>query len=118
MIDGLSAHAEGNLIAAADAWADRAYVLFGDAVATGLPTSRLFAEIHRSNMTKEPDPNGTGKAVKGPAYQQPNVQNALDSASGIPLPQQPDTESQTRGPDEHKLPMQTRPTMEDLARRS
>ncbi len=55
-------------MSAADAWADRAYVLFGDAVAAGLPAAELFAEVHRSNMTKEPDSAGTGKAVKRPAY--------------------------------------------------
>ena len=42
-------------MAAADAWEDRAYVLFGDAVATGILTAALFDEVHRSNMTKEPD---------------------------------------------------------------
>ena len=49
----LFAQARGSLTAAADAWADRLYVLLGDAVVTGLPAEALFAEIHRSNMTKD-----------------------------------------------------------------
>jgi predicted HAD superfamily Cof-like phosphohydrolase len=46
------AHAEQDLVAAADAWADRAYVLMGDAVSCGLPAQELFEEVHRSNMSK------------------------------------------------------------------
>ena len=42
-------------MAAADAWADPAYVLFGDSAAAGLPAVALFEEVHDINMTKEPD---------------------------------------------------------------
>jgi predicted HAD superfamily Cof-like phosphohydrolase len=66
-------------IAAADAWADRAYILFGDAVAVGLPAEKLFAEVHRSNM-KEPDSAGSGKAVKGANYEPPRIADALPDA--------------------------------------
>lgn len=79
LAEWLAAHAEGGLVAVADAWADRAYVLFGDAVATGLPAAELFAEVHRSNMTKEPDPLGTGKAIKGASYLPPNISALLGS---------------------------------------
>ena len=48
----LAAHAESDLAAAGDALADRTYMLVGDAVATGLPLDKLFAEVHRSNMNK------------------------------------------------------------------
>ncbi len=47
LAEWLLAHANGDLVAAADAWADRAYVLLGDAVAAGLPAAELFAEVHR-----------------------------------------------------------------------
>jgi len=77
LAEWLTAHACGDLVFAADAWADRAYVLFGDAVAGGLPAADLFAEVHRSNMTKEQDSAGTGKAVKGSMYQPPNIQSVL-----------------------------------------
>lgn len=79
----LTAHAEGNLESVADAWADRAYVLFGDAVASGLPAEQLFDEVHRSNMTKQLDSAGTGKAIKGESYEPPQLARILtEAASG------------------------------------
>ncbi len=87
LAEWLAAHAQGDLVAAADAWADRAYVLFGDAVAAGLPAAALLDEVHRSNMTKEPDPLRTGKAIKGAAYQSPDIRQALALDSGNPLRQ-------------------------------
>ena len=77
LAEWLQAHAEGDLVAAADAWADRAYVLFGDAVAAGLPAAALFAEVHRSNMTKEPVAGESGKARKGPGYTPPDLGTIL-----------------------------------------
>jgi predicted HAD superfamily Cof-like phosphohydrolase len=79
LAEWLAAHAEGDLVAVADAWADRAYVLLGDAVATGLPAAALFREVHRSNMSKEPDPLGTGKAIKGANYSPPDISAILRS---------------------------------------
>ena len=81
LVEWLLAHARGDLIAAADAWADRAYVLFGDAVAAGLPAAELFAEVHRSNMTKELVADGSGRARKGAAYRPPELAAILKSAS-------------------------------------
>ena len=72
LAEWLEAHAAGDIVAAADAWADRAYVLFGDAVATGLPSTELFNEVHRSNMTKS-GAGRTGKGIKGDEYQPPNI---------------------------------------------
>jgi predicted HAD superfamily Cof-like phosphohydrolase len=80
LAEWLEAHANGDLVAAADAWADRAYVLLGDAVAAGLPAADLFAEVHRSNMTKKPVADGTGKARKGHGYSPPNLVAILKSA--------------------------------------
>lgn len=77
----LTAHADGDLVAAADAWADRAYVLFGDAVVAGLPAEKLFAEVHRSNMTKEPDSAGSGKAIKGASYDPPRLAEILKDSN-------------------------------------
>lgn len=81
LAEWLTAHADGDLAAAADAWADRAYVLFGDAVAAGLPAEKLFAEVHRSNMTKEPDSAGSGKAVKGTSYEPPRIDDILSDSA-------------------------------------
>lgn len=81
LAEWLTAHERGDLVAAADAWTDRAYVLFGDAVAAGLPAEKLFAEVHRSNMTKEPDSAGSGKAFKGANYEPPRIADALRDAT-------------------------------------
>ena len=77
LAEWLAAHSQGDLVAAADAWADRAYVLFGDAVAAGLPAVALYDEVHRSNMTKEPDPLRIGKAIKGARYQPPDIRKSV-----------------------------------------
>ncbi len=76
----LAAHAHGDLVAAADAWADRMYLLLGDAVATGLPANELIDEVHSSNMTKSADALRSGKAVKGAAYRPPDFRRILDLA--------------------------------------
>ncbi|MFO7906374.1 MAG: hypothetical protein ACQESR_23360 [Planctomycetota bacterium] len=81
LAEWLRAHAGGDLVGAADAWAERAYVLFGDAVASGLPASELFAEVHRSNMSKNLVADGTGKATKGANYRPPNLVSILEAAS-------------------------------------
>ena len=75
----LFAQARGSLTAAADAWADRLYVLLGDAVATGLPAEALFAEIHDSNMTKIGPADWPGKAIKGENYRPPDISKVLNA---------------------------------------
>ena len=77
LAEWLEAHVARDIISAADAWADRAYVLFGDAVASGLPASQLFQEVHRSNMSKSAV-GRTGKGVKGPNYRPPNIGSLLN----------------------------------------
>jgi len=79
----VEAHADGNLIAAADAWADRCYVLLGDAVASGLPASELFNAVHESNMTKAQVRGGDGKAAKAEAYKSPRIEAVLSHASSV-----------------------------------
>jgi predicted HAD superfamily Cof-like phosphohydrolase len=77
LAEWLEAHVAGDIIEAADAWADRAYVLFGDAVVSGLPASQLFQEVHRSNMSKSAV-GQTGKGKKGASYQPPNIRPLLE----------------------------------------
>lgn len=81
LAEWLTAHERSDLFAAADAWADRAYVLFSDAVAAGLPAEALFDEVHRSNMTKEPSPFGDGKAIKGASFEPPILTDILAKKS-------------------------------------
>lgn len=65
----------GDLVAIADAIADCLYVLYGTGYTYRIPVDAVFAEVHRSNMTKEPGP--TGKAVKGARYSPPDVAGVL-----------------------------------------
>ena len=67
----LEAHVDEDINAAADAWADRLYVLLGDAIATGLPASNVFQAVHTSNMTKAARDSRTGKGVKASEYEAP-----------------------------------------------
>ena len=65
--------AAGDLVDVADAIADLLYVTVGTAVACGIDVVPIFAEVHRSNMTKDtgaglgPD----GKIVKGAGFEPP-----------------------------------------------
>lgn len=79
----LLAHAQSNLVSAADALGDRLYLLLGDAVATGLPLADLFLEVHRSNMSKLSTVHtGLGKGVKGPNYERPRIAEVLAQFRG------------------------------------
>lgn len=73
----IEAHCDEDLIAVADAWGDRTYVLIGDAVAAGLPADAIFDEVHRSNMTKFGANANSGKGTKSDGFQRPNLQNIL-----------------------------------------
>jgi len=80
LAEWIEAHVAEDLTAAADAWADRGYLLFGDAVATGLPVEDVFDEVHRSNMTKSAAIPSTGKATKSAGYSPPAI--ALGPTAG------------------------------------
>ena len=78
----LTAHADGDLLTAADALADRCYVLIGDAVSSGMPLAQLFDEVHRSNMTKlRKVTTGNGKSVKGQGYVPPKFDEQTEDHS-------------------------------------
>jgi len=87
----IEAHVAGDLIEAADAWADRAYVLMGDAVAAGLPAEALFAEVHRSNMTKATASKESRKGVKTADFVPPQItellQQTTSQANTMTVPQ-------------------------------
>lgn len=59
-----------DLVKAADAIGDLLVVTYGAAVALGINIDPVFAEIHRSNMTKFIDGHRRedGKWIKGPSY--------------------------------------------------
>jgi predicted HAD superfamily Cof-like phosphohydrolase len=70
-----SAFAAGDLVAVADAIADLLYVTVGTAVTCGIDLRPVFAEVHRSNMTKDAarGPGADGKVVKGPGFRPPDL---------------------------------------------
>jgi predicted HAD superfamily Cof-like phosphohydrolase len=70
-----------NIIEIADALADLLYVVFGAAIAYGIPIDEVFKEVHRSNMTKsmlKDEKSIKGKTIKGPNYEPPNIRKILE----------------------------------------
>ncbi len=76
-----------DLVGIADALSDLMYVVLGTYVAHGLQdvAEALFAEVHRSNMSKL-DEHGQviyredGKVLKSPLWQPPNLAHILHDA--------------------------------------
>lgn len=75
----------GDVVEVADALGDLVYVIYGAALEWGIPLDAVFAEIHRSNMTKV-WPDGTvhyredGKVLKPPTYSRADIKGVLDRA--------------------------------------
>lgn len=67
-----------DVVEVADALADLLYVTIGAALQWGIPLDRVFAEVHRSNMTKDGGgKRADGKILKGPGYAPPDVAAVL-----------------------------------------
>lgn len=79
---GMPNYCKGDLTEAADALADILYVVYGAALEWGIPIEEVFAEVHRSNMSKV-WPDGTvhyredGKVLKPPDYSPADVAGVL-----------------------------------------
>jgi len=58
----------GDIVKTADAIADLLYVVFGTAIAAGIPIDRVFSEVHASNMTKVGGHYEGGKYIKPSTY--------------------------------------------------
>ena len=74
--------ADQDIVATVDALGDMLYVIYGFGATMGVDLDRVFAEIHRSNMTKlggdgRPLKRSDGKIVKGPHYEPPNLHRVL-----------------------------------------
>jgi len=67
----------GDLVEIADALADLLYVTLGTAVVFGIDIQPVFAEVHRSNMTKTPLDPVTKKGGKGPGYEKARIAEVL-----------------------------------------
>jgi predicted HAD superfamily Cof-like phosphohydrolase len=76
---------EPNLSQIADGCADLNYVVNGTAVTCGIDLEPIFAEIHRSNMSKLwggiVKKNEFGKVIKSPDYSPANLQPILAAQS-------------------------------------
>ncbi|MCK4828775.1 hypothetical protein KA005_74275 [bacterium] len=66
-----------NMVKLCDAITDTLYAVYGTAVACGIDIEPIFAEIHRSNMTKTPPNRSTGKAIKGEEYSPPDIESLI-----------------------------------------
>ena len=73
--DGLG---RSSLLEVADALTDILYVVYGAGHAFGIDLDDCFHEVHRSNMTKlgedgRPMYRDDGKVMKGPNYEEPDL---------------------------------------------
>lgn len=59
-----------------DALADMVYVICGTAHYYGIPLDKVFAEVHRSNMTKD-GKDENGKVLKGEHFSPPEIAEIL-----------------------------------------
>jgi predicted HAD superfamily Cof-like phosphohydrolase len=71
-----------DLVEVADALGDIDYITAGAALTFGIPLPEITAEIHRSNLTKlggdgNPIYNDEGKVIKGPYYEEPEIEGIL-----------------------------------------
>lgn len=66
----------GDIVKIADALADIEYVVRGTAVVYGIPSDAVFAEVHRSNMTKV-NRADQAKLIKGREYEPPRIAEIL-----------------------------------------
>ena len=74
---------EEDLTRMVDALGDLLYVLYGTATVLGVDMEPVFAEIHRSNMTKEVAESQDAKGVKGPRYSPPDLSRVLSDQGGV-----------------------------------
>lgn len=70
-----------DIVLLADGIADSLYVQFGCALTFGIPIEAVFAEVHRSNMTKPKFGQIEGKVQKGD-YSRPRVDRILELYNG------------------------------------
>lgn len=67
-----------SMVEISDAVADSLYVIFGTCVSLGIPIDEIFAEVHRSNMSKSDKKNSIGKTMKGDNYKPPQIEKILE----------------------------------------
>lgn len=76
---------DGDIVEAADALADLLYVVYGSADYMGIDIDEVFAEVHRSNMSKKGGKRrADGKQLKPDTYTPPDVEGVLRKQSWLP----------------------------------
>lgn len=70
--------AESDEIKALDGLTDLLYVVLGTAIAFDWPLVEAFAEVHRSNMTKENSSGNHRVRDKGNSYSPPDLKSILE----------------------------------------
>ena len=80
----------GDIVGVADALGDILYVTYGAGHAFGIDLNRVFAEIHRSNMSKldadgKAIKNEMGKVMKSKSYSPPNLRPILFGDDPLPF---------------------------------
>lgn len=73
-----AAASQGDMVEMCDALADLLYVTYGSAVEMGVDIEPIFAEVQRSNMTKDGGGKDSGgKIMKGPDFSPPDLVTVL-----------------------------------------
>jgi len=73
----LEAADRGDFVEMVDALADLLVVVYGAAVEMGVDLEPVFAEVHRSNMSKDGGLDAGGKILKGPSFRPPDILGEL-----------------------------------------
>ena len=73
----LTAVSNKDFVNLVDGLVDLLYVTYGTAVSIGVDLEPLFAEVHRSNMTKSDEKDESGKSIKGLYYDVPQLEAKL-----------------------------------------
>jgi predicted HAD superfamily Cof-like phosphohydrolase len=73
----LEAADRGDFVEMVDALADILVVTYGAAIEMGVDLEPVFAEVHRSNMSKDGGKDPGGKILKGPSFTPPDILGEL-----------------------------------------
>jgi predicted HAD superfamily Cof-like phosphohydrolase len=68
---------KGDVVEMVDALADLLVVVYGAAVEMGVDLEPVFAEVHRSNMSKNGGIDAGGKILKGRGFRPPDITTVL-----------------------------------------
>lgn len=75
----LEGEENNDIVEIADALADMVYIICGTALEYNIPLDKVFNEVQRSNMTKNPSKNREdGKVLKGPDFEPPKIKEILE----------------------------------------